>query len=203
MAPEKSICVYCASSQACDAFYHDAARRLGTTLSENGYSVIYGGGAVGSMGALAEGVLAAGGKIVGVMPEFMMELEWGHSRLTELRIVEDMRARKHMMLSESQGLVALPGGSGTLEELFEAITLKRLGIYTHPIVLVNTNRYFDPLLEFLKHSVAERFMDERHMQMWDVVARPDEVPDALTGAAQWSADARAFAQVRRQEGPSQ
>ena len=147
------------------------------------------------MGALAEGALSEGGKIVGVMPEFMMELEWGHSQLSELRVVEDMRVRKHMMLSESQGVVALPGGSGTLEELFEAITLKRLGIYTHPIVLVNTKGFYDPLLAFLEHAISERFMDGRHLQMWNVVSSPDEVPRALLEAAEWSAEAREFATV--------
>jgi uncharacterized protein (TIGR00730 family) len=192
----KSICVYCASSRACDPVYHDAARRLGGILVETGYSVIYGGGAVGSMGALADGVVARGGKITGVLPKFMMELEWGHPNLTELHVVEDMRIRKHMMLSGSQGLVTLPGGSGTLEELFEAITLKRLGLYTHPIVLVNTRDYFNPLLEFLEHTVAERFMDTRHLAMWQVVPSPEDVPDALENAPSWSAAAREFAAVR-------
>ena len=192
----KSICVYCASSRACDAVYHDAARRLGEVLVEAGYSVIYGGGAAGSMGALADGVVARGGKITGVLPRFMMELEWGHPNLTELHVVEDMRIRKHMMLSGSQGLVTLPGGSGTLEELFEAITLKRLGLYTHPIVLVNTREYFKPLLEFLEHTVAERFMDTRHLAMWQVVSSPEQVPDALEHAPTWSAAAREFAAVR-------
>lgn len=195
MALNESICVYCASSEACDSSYHDDARRLGGVLSKHGYSIIYGGGAVGSMGALAEGTLAAGGKIIGVMPEFMKELEWAHAQLTELRIVEDMRVRKHVMLSDSHGLVALPGGSGTLEELFEAITLKRLGIYTHPIVLVNTNCFFDPLLKFIEHSIAERFMNERHSQMWSVVSTPDEVPNALNQAVEWPTDARSFATV--------
>ena len=158
--------------------------------------VIYGGGAAGSMGALADGVVARGGKITGVLPRFMMELEWGHPNLTELHVVEDMRIRKHMMLSGSQGLVTLPGGSGTLEELFEAITLKRLGLYTHPIVLVNTREYFKPLLEFLEHTVAERFMDTRHLAMWQVVSSPEQVPDALEHAPTWSAAAREFAAVR-------
>lgn len=191
----EAICVYCASSQVCSAEYHDAARRLGGILAARGYCVIYGGGATGSMGALVDGVLAADGRIVGVMPKFMMQLEWAHSRLTELRVVEDMRVRKHTMLSESQGLVALPGGSGTLEELFEAITLKRLGIYTHPIVIVNTKRYFDPLLEFLRHSVSERFMNARHLEMWTVVMTPDDVPRALAEAPPWSAADREFATV--------
>jgi uncharacterized protein (TIGR00730 family) len=113
-----------------------------------------------------------------------------------LRVVEDMRARKHAMLSESAGLVTLPGGSGTLEELFEAITLKRLGLYTHPIVLVNTRDYFRRLIDVLEHAIAEHFMDERHRQMWQVVATPEEVPAALDSAPPWSAAAREFAAVR-------
>lgn len=193
---EKSICVYCASSRVCDPVYRDVARRLGALLAERGYSIIYGGGAVGSMGALADGAVSRGGQVTGVLPKFMVELEWGHQKLTELRIVEDMRARKHMMLSESHGLVTLPGGSGTLEELFEAITLKRLGLYVHPIVLVNTRDYFDPLIRFLEHAVAERFMDARHLRMWQVVAAPEEVPEALENAPPWSESAREFASVR-------
>ena len=192
----KSVCVYCASSSRCDAEYHDAARRLGAVLAERGFSIVYGGGAVGSMGALADGALASGGRIVGILPKFMMELEWGHQTLTELRIVEDMRVRKHVMLSESEGLVALPGGSGTLEELFEAITLKRLGLYVHPIVLVNTRDFFAPLIKLLEHAVSERFMDARHLEMWQVVAAPEDVPHALETATPWRPDARTFATVR-------
>jgi uncharacterized protein (TIGR00730 family) len=193
---EKRVCVYCASSRACDPEYHDVARQLGRILAESGYAIIYGGGAAGSMGALADGAVAAGGTVTGVLPRFMMELEWGHPELTELRIVEDMRIRKHMMLSESRGLVTLPGGSGTFEELFEALTLKRLGLYTHPIVLVNTRDYFAPLLRLLEHAVEQRFMDERHLQMWQVVTSPEQVPDALANAPAWSAAAREFAAVR-------
>jgi uncharacterized protein (TIGR00730 family) len=191
--PARSICVYCASSRACDPEYHDVARQLGRILVRHGYSIIYGGGAVGSMGALADGAVGSGGTVIGVLPKFMMELEWGHPELTELRVVEDMRIRKHMMLSESRGLVALPGGSGTLEELFEAITLKRLGLYIHPIILVNTRGYFAPLLGMLEQAVAERFMDRRHLEMWQVVERAEDVPDALERAPEWPANAREFA----------
>jgi uncharacterized protein (TIGR00730 family) len=193
---QKSICVYCASSRACDAVYHEVARRLGEILADRGYSIIYGGGAVGSMGALADGAVARGGKIVGVLPRFMQDLEWGHTELTELRVVEDMRVRKHVMLSESDGVVALPGGSGTLEELFEALTLKRLGLYTKPIVLVNTRKYFQPLVELLEHAIAERFMDRRHFDMWQLVDSPDDVPAALENAPPWSVAARDFAAVK-------
>jgi uncharacterized protein (TIGR00730 family) len=192
----KSICVYCASSQRCDATYHAAARRVGQVLAESGYSIVYGGGASGSMGALADGALAQGGTVRGVLPRFMMELEWGHPRLTELRVVEDLRVRKHLMLSESHGLVALPGGCGTLEELFEALTLKRLGLYVHPIVLLDTNGFFAPLIALLRHAVEERFMDERHLAMWQVVDEPEDIPAALANAPPWSAAAREFAAVR-------
>jgi len=187
VTPAKRICVYCASSDASDAVYRDAARRLGGVLTAHGYAVIYGGGSTGSMGALADGVIANGGTITGVMPRFMMELEWAHKSLTELRVVEDMRVRKHTMLSESDGLVTLPGGPGTLEELFEAFTLKRLGLYTNPIVIVNTRNYFAPLLSLLEHAISERFMARRHADMWQVVAEPEDVPRALSNAPEWSA----------------
>ena len=125
-----------------------------------------------------------------------IDLEWGHPKLTELRIVEDLRIRKHQMLSQSHGLVVLPGGCGTFEELFEALTLKRLGLYVHPIVLVNTRDYFAPLIDVLEHMVTEQFMGPRHLEMWQVVATPDEVPHALQNAPPWSEAAREFAVAR-------
>jgi uncharacterized protein (TIGR00730 family) len=188
-----TVCVYCASSRSCAAEYHQAARRLGAVLAERGLTIVFGGGAVGSMGALADGALSRGGRIIGVLPRFMQELEWGHPALSELRLVEDMRTRKHLMLTESQAVVALPGGCGTLEELLEAVTLKRLGLYLNPIVLVNTRRFFDPLLALLSSAIGERFMDPRHRAMWQVVDEPEEVPDALAAAPPWSADAQRFA----------
>ena len=193
---DRTICIYCASSQRCDAAYHAAARRVGEVLVEHGYGIVYGGGAKGSMGAVADGALARGGKVRGILPRFMQDLEWGHPKLTELHIVEDLRSRKQLMLSQSHGLVALPGGCGTLEELFEALTLKRLGLYLHPVVLLNTRNYFAPLVELLKHAVEERFMGERHLEMWQVVAEPEEIPHALATAPPWSESAREFAAVR-------
>lgn len=191
-----TICVYCASSAACEPVYHDAARTLGEVLATAGYGIVYGGGGVGSMGALADGALARGGRVIGVLPRFMSDLEWGHPGLTDLRLVEDMRTRKHLMLAESDAVVALPGGCGTLEELLEAITLKRLGLYVNPIVLVNTRGFFDPLVELLERAIAERFMDDRHRAMWQVVATPAEVPAALAAAPPWSSEARSFAAIR-------
>ncbi len=192
---ERSVCVYCASSRSAHPEFRAASRRLGETLAERGYGIVYGGGAVGSMGALADGALSRGGTVVGVLPRFMAELEWGHKGITELELVEDMRTRKHRMLMRSAAAVALPGGSGTLEELLEAISLKRLGLYLHPIVIVNTRRFFDPLTALLGRAVEESFMDARHLEMWRVVERPEDVPHAIESAPPWSAGAREFAAV--------
>jgi uncharacterized protein (TIGR00730 family) len=189
----RAVCVYCASSRTSHPEYREAAFKLGTVLAERGLAIVYGGGAVGSMGALADGALSKGGRVVGILPRFMADLEWGHRGLTELELVEDMRVRKHTMLTRSQAAIALPGGSGTLEELLEAITLKRLGLYLNPIVLVNTRGFFDPLLHLFDRAIEERFMDERHAQMWEVVAQPEDVPQALERAPAWAADARRFA----------
>ena len=191
--PQRAVCVYCASSQTAHAEYREAAFRLGVVLADEGLGIVYGGGARGSMGALADGALSKGGQVVGILPRFMADLEWGHRGLTELQLVEDMRIRKHMMLARSHAAIALPGGCGTLEELLEAITLKRLGLYLNPIVLVNTRGFFDPLIELLARAIEERFMDERHARMWEVVAQPEEVPEALSRAPAWSADSRTFA----------
>jgi uncharacterized protein (TIGR00730 family) len=193
--PERAVCVYCASSRIAHPDYRSAARRLGEVLAGEGVAIVYGGGAVGSMGALADGALARGGRVIGILPRFMAELEWGHKGLSDLELVEDLRTRKHRMLTLSQAAIALPGGSGTLEELLEAITLKRLGLYLNPIVLVNTRGFFTPLLELLTRAVDEHFMDPRHLRMWQVVTAPEEVPAALASAPAWSAQAREFAAV--------
>ncbi len=145
------------------------------------------------MGALADGALSRGGRITGVIPRFMNDLEWGHTGLTELQLVEDMHTRKQRLLAGSDAVVALPGGSGTLEELLEAITLKRLGLYLRPIVLVNTRRFFDPLLQLLASAVEERFMDARHLAMWQVVSQPEQVVEAFETAPPWFPEARNFA----------
>jgi len=192
---DRAVCVYCASSRAAHPEYREAASRLGETLAVRGITVVYGGGGKGSMGALADGALSKGGRVIGILPRFMADLEWGHPGLSELRLVEDMRTRKHMMLTAAQAAIALPGGCGTLEELFEAITLKRLGLFLGPIVLVNTRGFFRPLLQLLSHTVAEHFMDARHALMWQVVAEPEEVPDALERAPAWTADSRSFAAI--------
>jgi len=191
----KRISVYCASSEGCHEDYRVAARRVGEILADRGATVVYGGGAVGSMGAVADGALSRGGEVIGVIPHFMVDLEWAHLRVTRLDRVEDMRARKHRMLEGSEGVIALPGGTGTLEELLEVLTLKRLGIYAGPVFLVNTRGYWDAFTRFLDHCVEERFMNTKHAEMWTLVDGPEALPTALDSAPQWPDDAIGFATV--------
>jgi len=190
---QKLVCVYAASSRSCAAEYHEAAQRLGRSLADQGFAIIYGGGGAGLMGALADAALARGGRVTGVLPRFMNDLEWGHRGLSELHLVDDMHSRKHRMLMGSDAVVALPGGCGTLEELLEAITFKRLGLYFGPIVLVNTRKFYDPLLRLFALAIEERFMDERHGRMWQVVNEPEQVAETIATAPVWSPEARNFA----------
>ncbi len=190
------ICVYCASSARVDAAYHDAARRLGMLFARDNCTIVYGGGAVGLMGSLANGALEAGGKVIGIIPRFMTDVEWQHPGLASLEIVEDMRERKHRLLTGSDAVVALPGGCGTLEEVFEAITLKRLGLYFNPIVFLNTNGFYAPLMNFMTKVIDERFMNPEHAGMWSMVDQPDEVLPKIRATPKWREDARDYAVVR-------
>lgn len=191
----RAVAVYCASRRRSAPAYLDAAERLGRALAGAGIRVFYGGGATGLMGRVASAALAAGGHVVGVIPESLFGLELAHPGLSETRLVGDMHERKRTMLDPSEGVVALPGGCGTFEELLEAITWKRLGLYVHPIVIVNPGGYYDPLLALLERSIEEEFMDPRHRDMWTVVDDPDAVLGALRSAPDWSHEARRFATV--------
>jgi len=191
------VCVYAASSDHSHPDYCAAAFALGQHLARGGCSVVYGGGSHGSMGAVANGALDAGGEVIGILPRFMADLEWGHTGLTKLELVEDMRERKHKLLTNSDAVVALPGGCGTLEELFEAITLKRLGLYFNPILLLNTRNYWTPLTRFLDEQViAERFLNPEHRAMWQTVQTPDAVLEAIRNTPRWHQNARDFAAVK-------
>ncbi len=187
------VLVFCASSSRCDPEFHHAAAALGEAIACAGHTLVYGGGAVGSMGALADAALAEGGRVLGIIPRFMRDLEWAHSGLTELRLVDDMQQRKREMLRVADAIVALPGGSGTLEELLEAITSKRLGLFFKPIVIVNQRRFYDPLFELLERSVEERFMNDVHLEMWQAVDTIHDVLSAIESAPPWPEDAVRFA----------
>jgi uncharacterized protein (TIGR00730 family) len=197
-APEniRRVTVYASSSSGLAREYYDAAERLGAVLGRAGLEIVYGGGGVGLMGAMAEGALAEGAHVHGVIPGFLNTVEHGHQNLPRLEVVSDMRERKERMIDGSNAVISLPGGSGTLEELFEVITLKRLGQFLGPILLLNTNCYYGKLEAFMSNAVSERFMADRHLEMWSLVDEPEDVLQAMWDAAEWSADARSFAAVR-------
>lgn len=149
------VCVYCGSRPGKDPRYADAARRLGAAIGEKGWGLVYGGAQVGLMGVVAQAALDAGAPVVGVIPEVLMTREIAHPGLTELHVVQTMHQRKHMMAERASAFVALPGGVGTLEELFEAWTWRQLGYHAKPLGLLNVGGYYDALLSFMAHSVAQ------------------------------------------------
>ena len=189
----QTVCVYCASSTQVKPSYFEATDRLSKLLADANLSVVYGGGSMGLMGQLADSTLAAGGTITGVIPRFMCDVEWNHNGLTELVLVETMHERKEKMAMMADAVVALPGGCGTLEELLEVITWKRLGIFTKPIVIVNIEGYFDALIAMLDRAVDEHFMRHEHKQMWEVVETPEQVLSAIYNSVNWDQNARKFA----------
>lgn len=189
------ICVYAASSAQVAPHFLHAARELGECLAADGHHLVYGGGSQGLMGAVADGALARGGAVTGILPRFMADLEWGHAGV-ELQLVEDMRERKHRLLTGSDAVIALPGGCGTLEELFEAMTLKRLGIYFNPILLLNTEGFYAPLQVFMQQVIDQRFMNREHLGMWQLVDRVEDVLQAIRDTPRWHENARDYAVVR-------
>jgi len=192
----KRICVYCASSNQVHSNFMDAAYKLGEILALNKIEIVYGGGAAGLMGKLAAGALANQGRVIGVIPHFMVELEWANHKSSDLIKVDTMHERKKLMIENTDAVIALPGGTGTFEELFEAITLKRLGFYQNPILIVNTNGYYDPLLTLLDNCIREKFLNPKHKHMWTVVDKPESVLDAILNAEPWPENAHEFAAVR-------
>ena len=189
------ICVYCASSAKIDEIYFEATERLAKILVNSGVQVIYGGGGHGLMGKLADTVLAHGGHIKGIMPQFMNEVEWAHKRVTDFEFTKTMHERKAKFLENIDALIALPGGTGTLEELLEAITLKRLGQFTKPIIILNTNGYYDPLIQMLERCIEEKFLRPIHAEMWTFVHQPEEVMPAINQSMEWDENAITFAAV--------
>lgn len=190
------ICVYAASSAQVAPEFHAAAFALGQAIATDSHTLVYGGGSQGLMGAVADGALSKGGEVIGILPKFMADLEWGHAGLTHLDLVEDMRERKHKLLTGSDAVIALPGGCGTLEELFEAMTLKRLGIYFNPIILLNTRGFYAPLQGFMQQVIAEKFMNTEHAAMWSLVDDVADVLPVIANTPKWREDARDYAVVR-------
>ena len=187
------VSVFCASSAKVNGTYMKAAHDLGQVLAEAGVAVNYGGGAVGLMGALADSMLSAGGSVRGIIPQFMVDQGWNHKQVEDMVIVSDMYERMKVLKENIDAYITLPGGVGTLEELLEMITHKQLGQVLQPIIVVNTNNYFAPLLEMLDKMVNEKFMREIHKDIWTVVDRPEEVLDAIQNAPGWDGSAIKYA----------
>ena len=187
------ICVYCGSRPGADDAYGLEARALGAGIARRGMGMVYGGGNCGLMGLVADAVMGAGGDVVGVIPQAMNDGDLAHMGLAELIVVDDMHERARTMKELSDAFVALPGGCGTFDELFQALTWKRLGLHVGPLVIVNVRGYFDPCLELLDRSIRERFMDARHADMWSVVDDPEAVPAAFRCAPEWDEQAIRFA----------
>lgn len=177
----KRICVFCGSSAGSEPDYRACAEQLGAELARRNIGLVYGGGNVGLMGAIADAVLEAGGEAIGVIPEHLMSREIGHQRLTKLHIVHSMHERKALMADLSDAFIALPGGFGTLEEFFEVLTWSQLGLHAKPCGLANVSGYYTPLLRMLDHAVKERFLKPQNRAL--VLARdtPSELLDALEG----------------------
>ena len=159
--PFRRVCVFCGSSNDVDKRYFDVARAVGTELARRGIEVVYGGGDVGLMGAVADAALAHGGQVYGVIPKKLLELELGHTAVTELLVVETMRDRKMMMSAMSDAFISLPGGLGTLEELFEVSTLYQLGYQKKPVGVLNFDGYYDHLIAFLRTAASEGFIRKK------------------------------------------
>jgi uncharacterized protein (TIGR00730 family) len=167
--------VYCGSAAGARPIYAEAAKAFGRALVANDLALVYGGGRVGLMGLIADEVLAAGGRAVGVIPELLLAKEVGHTDLTELHVVPDMHERKKMMADLSDAFVAMPGGVGTFEEFFEVYTWAQLGYHQKPVGLLDVNGYYDPLLAMLRHTIEEGFMRAPYLDIIQVAAEPREM----------------------------
>lgn len=187
------ITVYSASSGQVPAQYIKAAQDLGRLIASEGHTLVNGAGRTGLMGACADACLQTGGKAVGIIPQFMIDQHWQHEGMTELIITPDMHRRKELMAQESDACIALPGGVGTLEELLEIITWKQLGLYLKPIVVLNTDGYYDALFAQLRRAVDESFMRSQHAAIWQIASTPEEALHLAQTTPLWDKSVRKFA----------
>ncbi len=182
MTEINKVCVYCGSSARVDQVYKDAAVELGQTIAANGWGVVYGGGRVGLMGLVADSALSSGAEVFGIIPRHIQSREIEHTDLTELVIVDTMHVRKQMMVDRADAFVILAGGLGTLDEFFEILTWKQLGLHDKPVVVVNINGYWDKMIEAIRHIASEKFMREEDLTAFCVVNSVAEVPAAIKNA---------------------
>ena len=191
----KNVCVYSASSTKIAPVYFAVAEELGQLLALRDINLINGAGSIGLMAATSNACLAAGGTVTGVIPRFMVEQGWQHKSLTQLIETETMHERKQIMAEMSDGVIALPGGCGTMEELLEIITWKQLGIYLNPIIILNIDGFYNPLLEMLQRAIDGNFMRPEHQNIWQVATSAQQAIELLYTAPIWNKDIRKFAAI--------
>ena len=191
----KNVCVYSASSTKIAPVYFAVAEELGQLLALRGINLINGAGSIGLMAATSNACLEAGGTVTGVIPHFMVEENWHHKGLTQLIETETMHERKQIMAEMSDGIIALPGGCGTMEELLEIITWKQLGIYLNPIVILNIDGFYNPLLEMLQRAIDGNFMRPEHQNIWQVATSAQQAIELLYTSPIWNKDIRKFAAI--------
>ena len=190
-----SICVYCGSRHGRDPAYTAAARALGAAIGSRGWQLVYGGGKVGLMGEVADATLGAGGRVVGIIPESLQKMEVGHTGLSELHVVPTMHVRKQMMAERADLFIALPGGIGTLEELYEVWTWRQLGYHDQPIGLLNTEGYYDGLMSFMNTTVSEGFLSRSQLENIQVGTEPEALLLSLAAQVAASGDEDDFSRV--------
>ena len=192
---DKKIAVYCAISTQIDECYFKDARRLGNLMADSGVTLVNGAGCIGLMAASADGCLEKGGKAIGVIPTFMIGEGWCHNGMTQIIETADMHERQARMAELTDGGIFLPGGCGTFAELMELITWKQLGLYLKPIVLLNTNGYFDSMLNTLHQAIAENFMRPVHADIWKVAPTPELALKMALETPLWDTSIRRFAKI--------
>lgn len=182
---KKQICIYCSSSAKTPSTYIESAKKMVDIIFENECSIIYGGGAVGLMGAVADQMILRGGEITGVIPTFMKDVEWNHPGVTDMIEVDNMRIRKHRFLQDADVILTLPGGCGTLEELLEVVTLKRLSQFRKPIIIFNQDGFYDGLLMQFQRCIDDQCMSEKHGEIWTVIEHPEQLFPAIERSTSW------------------
>ncbi|MGB8357782.1 MAG: TIGR00730 family Rossman fold protein [Bacteroidales bacterium] len=189
------VCVFAASSSRIDAAYATSAAELGRSFAALNVHAVFGGGGIGLMGIFADEVLAGKGEITGVIPEFMIKEGWGHKGIKDMIVTSDMSERKKTIFAMSDAAVALPGGVGTLEELTEVITLKQLGQFNKPIIIMNINGFYDHLIEFFEHMFRGNFIRLEHKDIWQIVTSAEEVIPSIINYTGWHADPKVIARI--------
>lgn len=182
----KKVTIYCSSSNTLPQKYYEETRRIGQLLAKNDITIVYGGGSSGLMGTLADSSLENNGTVIGVIPTFMKAVEWDHKGVNQMIETKDMAERKKILIEGTDAVIALPGGVGTFEELFEVLSAKRLGLFTHPIIIYNFEGFYDPIIKMLETCVEENFMGQQHRDIWTEVTQLEDLLTAIHNAPAWS-----------------